>query len=268
MMKQPQPQRSSVRPKSFWRKIVPQRAKSLLDPYFRFHKNNPVAGAIFTLKGCVYKAEGLSFAIPRHLTTLGFRSRFYYDIYEAAERVLIKKYIRSDDAVLELGACIGIVSVLTNLQLHDKSKHVVVEPNPELLPWLFLNRDKNKAGFAIENCLVSNGPPTAEFFIHRLIVGGSADRATERRTLVPARSLVELTERYGDFSVLVMDIEGGEVRFIAENLKDLRTTRLLLMEEHESIVGAEDIEQMHRLLRAEGFKLVDRLEQSVVWSRY
>jgi FkbM family methyltransferase len=209
----------------------------------------------------------MSFVIPRELTTLGFRARFYYNIYEEPERILVKKYICPADSVLELGGCIGIVSAVTNAELRDKKRHVVVEPNPELIPWLSLNRDRNRAQFLIEHCLVAEGAASAEFFIHPLIVGGSADRATERKTTVPVRSLGELTARYGDFSALVMDIEGGEIRFVSENLERLETMRILLIEEHPSIVGLPRIEEMHQLLNAAGFTLVERIQQSVVWSK-
>jgi FkbM family methyltransferase len=249
------------------RRLSSQRFRNWLVQYFHIHLNNPVAGAIFTLKGCVYKTSGLSFVIPRHLTTLGFRSRFYYDIYEEPERALIKKHILADDIVLELGGCIGIVSVVTNVQLRDRAKHVVVEPNPELIPWISLNRDRNGARFTIEHCLIGGGGTTADFFIHPLIVGGSVDRATERKTQVAVRDLAELNERYGEFSVIVMDIEGGECRLVVENIDRLRKARLLLIEEHPEITGPKGIEAMHDALKGAGFKLIDRIQQSVVWAK-
>jgi FkbM family methyltransferase len=249
------------------RRLSSQRFRNWLVQHFHIHLNNPLAGAIFTLKGCVYKTAGLSFIIPRQLTTLGFRSRFYYDIYEEPERALIKKHILEDDVVLELGGCIGIVSVVTNIQLRDRAKHVVVEPNPELIPWISLNRDRNGARFTIEHCLVGKGGTTADFFIHPLIVGGSVDRATERKTQVVVRDIAELSERYGEFSVIVMDIEGGETRLVIENIDRLRNMRLLLIEEHPAITGEKGLEAMHEALEGAGFQLIDRIQQSVVWAK-
>ena len=247
------------------RRFTSQRFRDWLVKYFHIHLNNPLAGAAFTLKGCIYRTSGLSFVVPTRLTTLGFRSRFYYDVYEEPERTLIRKYIRDDDAVLELGGCIGIVSVATNVQLKDKTKHVVVEPNPELIPWLALNRDRNGACFTIEHCMVFHGATSADFFIHPLIVGGSAHRVTERKTRVAVRDLTELYERYGQFTVLVMDIEGGEVSFVLQNMERLRGLRLLLVEEHPAITGEKGVEEMHGALKNAGFKLAERIQQSVVW---
>lgn len=247
------------------RRLTSQRFRDWLVKYFHIHLNNPLAGALFTLKGCIYRTSGLSFVIPRRLTTLGFRARFYYDVYEGPERTLLGKYVHENDSVLELGGCIGIVSVATNMQLNDKSKHVVVEPNPELIPWLVLNRDRNGACFTIEHCMVFDGATSADFFIHPLIVGGSAQRVTERKTRVAVRELAELHQRYGQFTVLVMDIEGGEVRFVLDNIRRLHGFRLLLVEEHPTITGDKGIEEMHGALKTAGFKLAERIQQSVVW---
>jgi FkbM family methyltransferase len=249
------------------RRLTSQRFRDWLVKYFHISLNNPLAGALFTLKGCIYTTSGLSFVVPRQLTTLGFRSRFYYDVYEAPERALITKHILIDDVVLELGGCIGIVSVTTNMRLRDRTKHVVVEPNPELIPWLYLNRDRNGAGFTIEHCLLGKEGVSADFFIHSLIVGGSIDRVTERKTRVAVRDLDDLNKRYGDFTVVVMDIEGGETRFVIENIDRLRNMRLLLIEEHPVITGEKGLEAMHEALKSAGFQLIDRIEQSVVWAK-
>lgn len=247
------------------RRITSQHFRDWLVKYFHIRLNNPLAGAIFTLKGCIYETAGLSFVIPRCLTKLGFRSRFYYDVYEEPERKLLKTHLRGDDTVLELGGCIGVVSVVANTQLLDKEKHVVVEPNPELIPWLSLNRDRNGAAFTIEHCLLADAGTSADFFLHPLIVGGSADRSTERKTRVAVRSLSEMIHRYGHFTTLVMDIEGGEVRFVMENIERVALMRLLLIEEHPAITGAEAIAKMHDVLKKAGFTLVERMQQSVVW---
>ena len=39
-------------------------------------------------------------------------------------------------SVLELGGCLGVISVVVNSRLTDPSRHVVVEANPKLIKYL------------------------------------------------------------------------------------------------------------------------------------
>ncbi len=74
--------------------------------------------------------------------------------WEDSEIQLCKKYLKSTDTILELGACIGVVSCVTNKMLDNPENHVVVEANPETSKVLALNKEKNESQFEIENCLV------------------------------------------------------------------------------------------------------------------
>src|SRR5579884_4280578 len=79
----------------------------------------PFLGLLFDLKGGRFRADGCVFEIPRTVTTRAYRSCFLLDDYEVDERQLIPRFVRSDDRVLELGACLGIVSCITNRLLSD-----------------------------------------------------------------------------------------------------------------------------------------------------
>jgi hypothetical protein len=41
--------------------------------------------------------------------------------YEKSERTLVNKYLKANDIVLEMGACVGVVSLTINNQLKDKT---------------------------------------------------------------------------------------------------------------------------------------------------
>src|SRR5262245_18569089 len=87
----------------------------------------PLQGMIFDLRGGRFRADGRTFIIPKDVTTQSYRSCFLREDYEQDERELITRWIQPEDAVIELGACLGIVSCVTNKLLRDKSRHVVVE---------------------------------------------------------------------------------------------------------------------------------------------
>lgn len=63
--------------------------------------------------------EKCEIEVPKELTTRTYRGCFMTGDYEAEEISLIKRYLKPDDRVLELGACIGAVSCVTNKLLNE-----------------------------------------------------------------------------------------------------------------------------------------------------
>jgi len=151
--------------------------QTIFGPEFYPKRNNPIVGLLYSILNNVYKTDGCRFYYPKNITSLGFRSRFFFDIYEIEERELIKKYISEGDRILELGGCIGVVSYIANRLLKDPHDHVVVEANPGLIPTLNKNKELNMCGFIIEHCIIGSSR-YCDFFVHELIVGGSGERKT------------------------------------------------------------------------------------------
>ena len=227
----------------------------------------PILGFWFDLTGGRFKADGCVFVIPKDLTSMAYRSCFVTQEYEADERELIRSLVLPDDQVLELGACLGIVSCVTNKILHDKSRHVVVEGNPFCIPSLHRNRALNQCGFLIENCAAST-QPEAEFYLHPVyIVGGSTQRPTDLKVRVPTRSLLELHERYGPFSVLIIDVEGSELDLFEASRDVLRHYRLVIVELHDWAIGESGVKRCQQLLTELGFHRVGQAGITEAWRR-
>ena len=229
----------------------------------------PLLGFIFTLIIRKYRTEDCVFNYPRQLTNFRFRSRFLLNNYEQDERNLLKKYLKSGDRVIEFGACIGIVSCITNKKINPEApkRHVVVEANPQLIPFLYANRSLNECNFLIEHGAVGDGD-FSRFHFHKLIVGGSINRETGNQTLIVNQSLQDLNEKYGEFDVLMMDIEGGEYAFLLKSENSLEQFRLVLIEIHNSILGREKADECRTLLAKSGFVLKERLSQiTEAWER-
>ena len=179
----------------------------------------------------------------------------------------MRAFVHPTDAVLELGACLGVVSCVTNKILADKTKHCVVEGNPLLIPTLRRNRELNDCRFIIENCAASN-EPEVEFFLHPVyIVGGSAQRKTEHSVQVRGRSWRELDSFHGPFTVLIMDVEGSELEVLEGSQELIGRYRLVIVELHEWAIGKEKVERCRELLRAGGLHLVRRAEITEAWER-
>lgn len=224
-------------------------------------------GLLFDLKGGLYNTEGMNFRIAAAQFPRSYRSRLYFDIYEAPERALAHKWIHPDSSVLELGGCVGVVSCVVNKLLDQPKNHVVVEANPSLIDILRGNRDANGCSFQIENRIVSRGPD-AEFYIGNIMTANSKDSGVGTPIRVKADTLEALEDRHAvKFDTVILDIEGGEFDFFTENAARLADMRLIILELHRGILTAEQVEQCYDILKRAGLKQVDVREQTEVWAR-
>jgi FkbM family methyltransferase len=252
------------------KKVLPPRIRSPLGSVlgrFREKVIMPLQGAIFDLTGSIFRVEGCRFSIPRDVTTRAYRSCFLNDSYEREERELIRRWLKPTDRVIELGACLGIVSCVTNSLLKDKSGHVVVEGNPFCIGTLYRNKEMNNAGFLIEHCAVGSGAEVT-FYLHpKYIVGGSSQRATNRPFRLPAKSLRKLEEERGPFTALIIDVEGSELDVFGASLDLLKKYRLVVVELHEFAIGNEGVEKCREMLREAGLELVGKAGLTEAWQR-
>jgi FkbM family methyltransferase len=202
------------------------------------------------------------------MSTIGWRGACVHDgAYEADERQLIKQFLHPEDAVVEMGACLGVVACTTNRLLRERKRHVVVEANPLLIPWLFRNRELNRAEFLVEHCAVGK-PPEVTFYIHATaVVDGSSQRKSERPVRLPCRSLRELHERYGPFNTLIMDVEGSEWDVLEASQEVMNTYRLAVIELHDWIIGIEKVARCKEILAAAGLRFVGRAGYTEAWQR-
>ncbi|MDO8366523.1 MAG: FkbM family methyltransferase [Saprospiraceae bacterium] len=226
----------------------------------KFNTKLYLAGTYFTLFEKTYKVEGLDFVIPFNMTDIRFRGQFPINFYEKQERRYLKQFLPKNATVLELGACLGVVSCLTNRLLDHPEWHVVVEANPNVLPIIEENKARNKCSFQIEHCIISNNP-TNEFFIGQNILTSSNRRQTAEKIIVAGKTVADLEGKYGlKFDVLMMDIEGGELDFLRENREKLKDFKLIFMEvhPHRDVLSSEDVAECQSIVEAAGFeKVVD-----------
>lgn len=226
----------------------------------KFNTKLYLAGIYFTLFEKTYKVEGLDLVIPFDLTNIRFRGQFPINFYEKQERRYLKQYLPKNATVLELGACLGVVSCLTNRLLDHPEQHVVVEANPKLIAVIEENKTRNNCRFHIEHCIVSNRPDN-EFFIGKNILTSSNRRQSTEKIRVVGKTVQDLENRYKlKFDVLLMDIEGGELDFLRENREKLKELNVIFMEihQHPDVLSKEDVEECKTLVESAGFeKVVD-----------
>lgn len=232
-----------------------------------YHLVRPALGWVFDLRGGRFKAGGCTFEIPRDLTTRAYRSCFLLGNYEQEERGLIRQHLQPTDRVLETGACLGIVSCTTNRLLTHPSRHVVVEGNPELIPWIERNRDSNRCDFTVEHCAISSQPEVT-FYLHpEFIVGGTAHRPSPRPVQVRGRTLQQLHDASGPFDALIMDIEGAELEALEPFAATLHQYRLVIVELHPWAIGEAGVARCREILAAAGLQKVGECGLTDAWKR-
>ena len=156
-------------------------------------------------------------------------SSFIQEKYEFREKQLVEKYLNQDDIVLELGGCIGVVSLLINKILKNKLNHIVLEIDKINLKFLELNRQNNNAKFKIIHGVLSMQDKLYYKKSHSFW-GGKISKK-ENSNPIKSYSLKELELKSNlKFNTLVMDIEGGEVEVI--NDLDLNQFKKILFEIH------------------------------------
>lgn len=224
-------------------------------------------GLLFDVFDHEYQTDGLEFEVPRQHTRLRDRARFRTGTHESHERRLIKLFLPADACLLELGACLGVVSCVANRILIEPARHVAVEPNAELIPVLTRNRDRNASKFHIDQALVSR-ISDGTFYVSDCPTTSSADKKIGPAVRVPVTTVEQLEARHHVcFDALLMDIQGGEHAFIAENPDLLRRCRCVILEQHPHIIGPAAADAVRAQLRAFGLRLAAASSLVEAWQR-
>lgn len=233
---------------------------------FKFYTKIWLGGLYFTLSGKkTKKLDGVDILVPRELTSIWLRGQFQINFYENRERRNLKKYLLPGSTVLELGACLGVVSCITNRLLQHPERHVVVEANPKLIPWIERNKTHTGSSFRVENCIISN-QQSVEFYIGSDILESSMRRKWLDKITVTGKKVEDLEREYRlKFDTLIMDIEGAELNFLRENRQWLRQLHTVILEihPHEEMLSAEEVAECRAILEEAGLRI--KAVDELVW---
>lgn len=175
--------------------------------------------------------------------------------YEVKERKAVKKLLKADDKVLEIGTGVGYICI-TAAQIVGAENVISVETNPKL----FGDIQKNLAANAIKGVTLHNYAAVAEaaqketeFAVPKAFHAASihGDRMPfAKRITVPAMSLDALLEQ-SKATALICDAEGAEIEFFKNALPD--RLRLIILEVHPRQYEEAEIEAIFERLIAMGF---------------
>jgi FkbM family methyltransferase len=177
-------------------------------------------------------------------------------VYEKEERFAAEHYIRRDIPVVEFGGSLGVVSCLLNRRLKAPKRHVVVEANPDMLPILTGNRDRNGCKFEILHGAAGGEGKTVRIYFGDGALTASSIAVADHSAEISTVTLEEIVENRGfGRCALISDIEGAEINLIRSEMHTLRSrVEVFIVEFHPSINGPAPVEEAQQLLKDNGFE--------------
>lgn len=199
--------------------------------------------------------------IPKRYAIDNLLQRFKTNSYEK-EEVELLSFFNESHTILELGACLGYLSIL----LSRKVKEIYsVEANPELMESLEKTKESNKSkNLFLYNCIVDKEISSKQFYTYDLIVAGSSDRSdynnngwqnSMKKYTIPCKSIDTFSNTINS---LVIDIEGGELDFFQQNKEYIKKNiELILVELHGRFMSDKNFnEKCIYLLKESGFLII------------
>lgn len=205
------------------------------------------------------KCRGMRFPLDREVLPPRIRTLLRQGTYEAKEADAVKKLVKADDVVMELGAGIGFMSTLVATKTPAKSVHSF-EANPQLMPYIAQVHALNGVTNAhVTNAVLADSDGSAAFYIRKNFLASSLDPMEDgeacTRVEVPTRDVNAVIAELQP-SVLICDIEGAEVDLLPK--MDLTTLRAVVIETHPQWIGKEGIQKIFRCLDAAGLVFFPR----------
>jgi len=193
------------------------------------------------------------------------RNGLFKRTYEGPERQLVSRVLKPGDAVLEIGAGIGLVGLLS-ARLVIPGRVVSFEANPALEKVIRANHALNATSPELRMKAVTRDGAPITFHTSDNVLSSSLFKRSETQQSLTVDS-VALDDALAEIKpdVLIMDVEGAEIDLLASG--DLQTVRTVIVELHPHVVGEDQIEALLGSLNERGFDVAERLENNVLLSR-
>jgi len=206
-----------------------------------------------------FTLRGLTLYLPEAALKGNLERALSSGRYENHEADALMLHLRPGDRMLDLGAGLGFISALAAGVLGEDAV-MGVEAGPETVKLARRNLAAN--GFEgvriLKGAVVGTGENEVEFgqrpaFWASALKGpeGWPEKAEVIR--VPARPIGKLLAKFGP-TVISCDIEGGELEVLTQPLPGVR---LVVVETHPQVYGAEGVARLVAALTGQGFAKAD-----------
>jgi FkbM family methyltransferase len=182
---------------------------------------------------------------------------------EYPEQLMVMRYLKEGDKVLEIGGNIGRTSNIIQTILTNPRNHVIMECDEETAKKLRFNLDQNGyTEVGIETYALSKSRLYNIGGVPKPVDGDVPEGLIE----VPSICYSALCEKYGiDFDVLVADCEGSLYYIFGEDPGMLDRIHTVIMENDYTELSHK--KAVDDILRGKGFRCVYR-ERGVPWASW
>ena len=182
------------------------------------------------------------------------------------ERALLRRSLRDDDRVMELGGGIGMVAIDCARRLGG-DRVASYEASPRMESLIRDNYALNDVTPTLTMAMVGERSGTRTFHVADRFSRSSAHTGGGEGTVpveVPVLALSEEMAKHRP-SVLVCDIQGGETELFG--FADLSSLRMVLVEVHPDMIGLAGARAVARRIRGAGLRDAGRAGQSLLFRR-
>ena len=211
------------------------------------------------------KLDGVVLTTAPDLVPRSIRSAIFKETYEAHERRLAQEILVRGDRVLEVGAGIGLMSLLS-ARICGAGNVLAYEANPALEPVIKANHVLNAFAPKVRMRAVTlEGGPLRFFRSDNIVSSSSTARAGAFEEIeVQSDAIDKVIEEWRP-TVVIMDVEGAEIELLSNARLD--GVRHIVVETHDHITGPDAIDRMIAALAAKRFRTAKTAHKTVCFSR-
>lgn len=205
------------------------------------------------------------------------KARLFWGVYETPEIDFVKKYLRSDTDVIELGSSIGVVASHVGKKLELSKRLICVEANPLLINCLQTNIETNvntKNTFLIHGAIdYSSEKEWVEFSISNSSLESKVGHVSGALNFsrVPVTTLSKILSEYNiDDYTLICDVEGAEKALLEYEKESLKRCKQLHIEMKDTVLEDTIVkidEIVNILINQLGFHMIDSYLGAYVFER-
>ena len=226
--------------------------------------------------GRVVEFDDLRIPLPKGVISDNMASVLLTRNYDQADRYFLKKYLRPNDFVVELGGGCGVTAMISRRIVGDGGEVIAIEPDPALHAFAQSNCElnalkvDNRQGAAVPN---SDQPTVtfykcADFWASQIME--DKGQHTVKLEVAAVHPPTLLAGCNGRRAVLICDVEGFETELLTRE-EIVSPFSMILVEVHNygwpSKADGVECAKMFHFLLDQGFRIEETAGQSFVFLR-
>lgn len=201
-------------------------------------------------------------------------ARVFWGLHERKEVSFVKRFLRGDTDVIELGASLGVVSLHIARALKPGRRLVCVEANPHLVETARRNLSANfpdRDIKVVNQAIDYRGGGVSYLRIDRNNLGSAlTDHSDSGTSSVQTTTLAQLQRQFGigEFA-LVSDIEGAELGLFREDGAALKRCRQIIIELHATRDNdrSYSVQDLVEMIQSLDFRPMQRVQNLYLFER-